>query len=230
LVLSDTVRVDIPPCVSLPAFNMSSMDASGTGSLQVPSINSLPLPPSSTLGENAIESERMLNVEPLLPSTVGGIPSTAGKHQRERERRIMPARLRRVSNLLAGSTIEDELSGTNTKLGERKNASNGLHETRVWCAMCHYHDHARLTRRSFSTESYLLPPSMPLALNSFDKLEYNVIRTSLFDIEGDYFFEQDMRQSSKATQMIETPEFRTRDDTEMMGKTRKIRSEVSLMP
>lgn len=47
-----------------------------------------------------------------------GVQSAEVKRQRERERRIMPARLQRVSNLLAGSTIEDELSGANTKQGE----------------------------------------------------------------------------------------------------------------
>ncbi|UZJ52059.1 hypothetical protein CBS101457_001379 [Exobasidium rhododendri] len=132
----------------------------------------------------------MSGVESPLPSTVGAVHSAAGKHQRERERRIMPARLRRVSNLLAGSTIEDELSGTNSKL-----------------------------------EAYLLPPTMPLALNSFEKADYHVIETSIFDIEGDYFSEQDIHKASRSTHLIETPEFRTRDDTEMMGKTRTIRSE-----
>jgi hypothetical protein len=53
----------------------------------------------------------------LSPFT-GGQSAEVVKRQREREKRIMPARLQRVSNLLAGSTIEDELSGANPKQGE----------------------------------------------------------------------------------------------------------------
>lgn len=51
-------------------------------------------------------------------SPLAGVQTAEGKRQREREKRIMPARLQRVSNLLAGSTIEDELSGANAKQGE----------------------------------------------------------------------------------------------------------------
>ena len=34
-------------------------------------------------------------------------------------------------------------------------------------------------------------------------------------------------KSCRIREMIETPDFKQRDDTEMMGKTRSIRSEVS---
>ena len=56
--------------------------------------------------------------KPSASSPFTGVQSAEVKRQRERERRIMPARLQRVSNLLAGSTIEDELSGANAKHGE----------------------------------------------------------------------------------------------------------------
>lgn len=72
--------------------------------------------PTAGLSQPAASSDSQ-NQSTLSPFTSGQSAEVV-KRQREREKRIMPARLQRVSNLLAGSTIEDELSGANAKQGE----------------------------------------------------------------------------------------------------------------
>lgn len=89
----------------LPTSNMTNPSTlTGGEGVQPMLLNGIDLPKSSAL------------------SSLAGVQTAEGKRQREREKRIMPARLQRVSNLLAGSTIEDELSGTNAKQGEIQTA------------------------------------------------------------------------------------------------------------
>lgn len=100
------------------------------GDRPVQPAHALPLAPTDGAAPVPDHGKPSLIVDPPIQGTLTPITasqSAAGKRERERERRIMPARLRRVSNLLAGSTLEDELYGTNAKLGEC-----GKGNSRLW--------------------------------------------------------------------------------------------------
>lgn len=101
--------------------------------------------------------------------------------KRLRERRVMPARLRRVSSLLTGSIIEEEIAGAAAKEAQ---TPTGL---------------AGSTTVILTTESIPCEP--------------------LLHTMGEHVVMLQHRQQ------IETPDFRTRDETEVMGKTRSLRSE-----
>lgn len=105
---------------------------------------------------------------------------TDGK--RMRERRVMPSRLQRVSSLLAGSIIEEEIAGAAAK----EEANSGLNGNTVLI---------------LTTEEGVQTESLP-------NIHYGERTITLQDRE-----------------LIETPDFRTRDETEVMGKTRSMRSE-----
>jgi hypothetical protein len=98
------------------------------------------------------------------------------------ERRVMPARLRRISSLLAGS-IEEEVANAAAKevMGSSILGSTALLLT---------------TNENVQCQKFPLQTAEAV----------------------------DMTQGLRREQ-IQTPEFRTRDDTEVMGKTRSMRSE-----
>lgn len=109
-----------------------------------------------------------------------GASATEGK--RMRERRVMPSRLQRVSSLLAGSIIEEEIAGAAAK----EEANSGLSGNTIVI---------------LTTEEGVQTDPLP-------NIHYGERTTTLQDRE-----------------LIETPDFRTRDETEVMGKTRSMRSE-----
>lgn len=84
----------------------------------------------------------------------------------------------------------------------------------------------RLTR--WPSEGDILPPSTRLLLTTVEQGDYRAYENPLLDQEDGYFSNADVARACRNRELIETPDFRTRDDTEMMGKTRTIRSEVSL--
>ncbi|PWN35882.1 uncharacterized protein FA14DRAFT_160861 [Meira miltonrushii] len=110
-----------------------------------------------------------------------GASATDGK--RMRERRVMPSRLQRVSSLLAGSIIEEEIAGAAAK----EEANSGLSGNTVVI---------------LTTEEGVQTDPLP-------SIHYGERGTTTL---------QDR-------EVIETPDFRTRDETEVMGKTRSMRSE-----
>lgn len=109
-----------------------------------------------------------------------GASTTDGK--RMRERRVMPSRLQRVSSLLAGSIIEEEIAGAAAK----EEANSGLSGNTIVI---------------LTTEEGVQTDPLP-------NIHYGERTITLQDRE-----------------VIETPDFRTRDETEVMGKTRSMRSE-----
>lgn len=118
--------------------------------------------------------------ETATPVHLHGTGTTDGK--RMRERRVMPSRLQRVSTLLAGSIIEEEIAGAAAK----EEAQSGLSGNTIVI---------------LTTEEGVQTDPLPT-------IHYGESTITLQD-----------------RQVIETPDFRTRDETEVMGKTRSMRSE-----
>lgn len=56
--------------------------------------------------------------EPTLTAAGGDEPSTSDKKKDNREKRVLPARLRRVSSLLTGSGFEEEIINATEAAGE----------------------------------------------------------------------------------------------------------------
>lgn len=77
------------------------------------------------------------------------------------------------------------------------------------------------------SEAHLLPAETKLVLYTSEDVGFATYKTGIKPHEGGSLLATPaFMSSSRAREMIETPDFKTRDDTEMMGKTRTIRSEV----
>jgi len=76
------------------------------------------------------------------------------------------------------------------------------------------------------SEAHLLPPETKLVLYTTEEPGFTTYNTGIKPQEGSLFVSPAFASSCRARELIETPDFKTRDDTEMMGKTRTIRSEV----
>lgn len=64
-------------------------------------------------------------------------------------------------------------------------------------------------------------------LYTCEDVGFATCKTEIKGQEGSLFATPVFVNSCRAREMIETPDFKFRDDTEMMGKTRTIRSDVS---
>lgn len=84
-----------------------------------------------------------------------------------------------------------------------------------------------LTIHSFVVEAYILPSQTKFILYTGDQPGFTTVVSDIKSQRGSLFTTPEFVKSCRAREMIETPDFKQRDDTEMMGKTRSIRSEVS---
>ncbi|PWN51998.1 hypothetical protein IE53DRAFT_361131 [Violaceomyces palustris] len=114
----------------------------------------------------------------------------------EPKRRTMPARLRRVSSLLAGSTLEEELLDTQERMGDNKVLLPP--DTKLVLSNI----------PAVRSRAYLVEDAAPSA-----------------EAAMSVFADAQVARACRATATIETPDFCLRDDTEMMGKTRNLRNE-----
>ncbi|EPQ30575.1 uncharacterized protein PFL1_02099 [Pseudozyma flocculosa PF-1] len=128
------------------------------------------------------------------PSTNRKEPKN-GQAETRSKRRTMPARLRQVSSLLAGSMLEEELLDSQQRLVENNKA--------------------------------LLPPSARLILTNDAELVERTVTVQQGDAAAvlSIFADPEVARACRETAVIETPEFKLRDDSEAMGKTRGMRNE-----
>lgn len=75
----------------------------------------------------------------------------------------------------------------------------------------------------------MLPATATIFLTTNESVDTVPYENPLLDQDGalSLFADPEMAKACRERQLIETPEFRARDDTELMGKTRSIRSQVS---
>ncbi|CAO1629263.1 unnamed protein product [Sympodiomycopsis kandeliae] len=115
--------------------------------------------------------------------------TTTEKKREMRERRVLPARLRRVSSLLAGSDIDEQLLGA---------AESGPSQR-------------------------IIPESTVFILTSNPEHHADAYE-SILEGEGvdalDFFADPEVIHACREKALIETPEFKLRDDSTQMGKTR----------
>lgn len=79
------------------------------------------------------------------------------------------------------------------------------------------------------TDGYVLPASATILLTTDENVEKVPYENPLLEHDGalSLFADPEMAKACRERQIIETPDFRPRDDTELMGKTRSIKSQVS---
>ncbi|PWN21376.1 hypothetical protein BCV69DRAFT_311889 [Microstroma glucosiphilum] len=115
--------------------------------------------------------------------------STMDKKKKVREKRVLPPRMRRVSSLLAGSGLEEQL----------------------------------LSAAEPTQSQRILPEGCVIILSADPQHLAQAFEASPEDVGMDsisFFSDPDVAQACRAKALIETPEFKLRDDSSQMGKTR----------
>lgn len=144
----------------------------------------------------------------------------------------MPTRLRRAANLLAGSAVEDELNGI---LVEKGAFCEEPVRGRAWRISTPFHSLITWLTAVISSDpgsglagtTAVLLTTQDVATEPINFFANEQVTVSPHKGDATPLGPGSSSSMTRVRDFIETPDFRELTDTEVMGKTRSLRSEVS---